>query len=402
MYDNQVLNAGAPEEETHALSKRVIFLMAAVCGITVANLYYIQPLLAKIAEDIGVSQAKMGIAAMLTQAGYAAGLLLLVPLGDIRERRNLVIQTLRVATIVLLVMAFSFNYGMVLAASFAIGFASITPQLIVPFAAHLAKPEERSKVIGTVMSGLLIGILLSRTFSGFIGDAFGWRVVYYIAAFFMLALSLMLSRLLPLSPPTIHMPYKNLLTSMWGLIKREPVLRESMINGALMFGAFSAFWTCLVFFLETPVYNWGAKEAGMFGLAGVAGALAAPIVGRLADKKNPRFTVGIGVTLSFISYLFFFAEGHALWGMVVGVILIDLGNQTGQISNQSRINALHGEARSRINTVYMVCYFIGGALGSFFGAYSWGLWGWAGVCVTGLILLTSALVIHFVFYKPKS
>lgn len=376
------------------LNNFLVFVMAAASGITVANLYYIQPLLGEIAKTFHVTQVSVGFAAMLTQAGYALGMLFLLPLADIKEKRSLIILMLICSACSLTLMFFSFSIAIMSFASFAIGFTSVVPQLIVPLAAQLADPKERGKIIGTVMSGLLIGILLSRTLSGFVGQYFGWRIVYLIAAFLMIILAFFLSSLLPLCPPISNMKYKELFSSMISLTKTLPVLREASINGAMMFAAFSAFWTSLVFLLGGSHYHMGADAAGLFGLVGVTGASAAPVVGRIADKKSPKFTIGIGMLIVIISYICFFVFGYKLWGLIIGVILLDLGVQSCQISNQARVHAINEEARNRINTVYMVSYFIGGAMGSFLGSYNYAHFGWSGVCILGLFTQLVAVTVH--------
>ncbi|WP_238883331.1 MFS transporter [Clostridium sp. YIM B02551] len=376
------------------LSRFLIVVMAATCGITVANLYYIQPLLAEIARFFNVTQGSIGFVAMLTQVGYALGMLFLLPLADIREKRTLIVTMLIFAAMSLVLMFLSHNIAVVAVAAFAIGFTSVVPQLIVPLAAQLANPKERGKIIGSVMSGLLIGILLSRTFSGIVGKYFGWRIVYLIAAIMMLILALALRNILPRSEPISKMKYGELFKSMRNLIKTEPVLREASINGAMMFAAFSAFWTTLSFLLESPYYNMGSEVAGLFGLVGVTGALAAPIVGKVADKKSPRFTIGIGMIIVTSAYICFTALGFKLWGLIIGVILLDLGVQSCQISNQARVHALSEEARNRINTVFMVSYFIGGSLGSYLGSLSYAHFGWYGVCFIGIITQLIAIIIH--------
>ncbi|HEX2925457.1 MAG TPA: MFS transporter [Ruminiclostridium sp.] len=359
--------------------------MAAASGIAVANLYYAQPLLAEIARTFNVTQVSVGFVAMLTQVGYALGMLFLLPLADIREKRKLIVTMLICSSCSLMLMFFSFNIVMISISAFAVGFTSVVPQLIVPLAAQLADPKERGKIIGTVMSGLLIGILVSRTFSGLVGEYFGWRIVYLIASAMMLVLAVFLRKYIPECPAISKMEYGKLFKSMGSLIKSLPVLREASLNGAMMFGAFSAFWTTLVFLLQSSHYRMGADAAGLFGLVGITGAMAAPVVGRIADKRSPRFTVGIGMSIVIIAYLCFLIFGFKLWGLIIGVVLLDLGVQSCQISNQARVHALSDEARNRINTVFMVSYFVGGALGSFLGSYSYAHFSWPGVCIFGLI-----------------
>lgn len=383
------------------LTKVLTILMTIACGITVANLYYIQPLEAEIASSFQIAQNIAGIAATLTQCGYALGLLLLVPLGDMIERRTIILRMLLLVSAALLFAAWSPNYGILFAAVFAIGFTTIIPQLIVPYAAHLARPEEQGRVVGYVMSGLLIGILLSRTFSGLLGSVFGWRIVYLLAAILMLVLSIIIRLFFPKSQPASGISYRELMKSMPELIKTQPSLRESAINGFFMFGAFSAFWTSLIFLLETPAFRMGAREAGLFGLAGIAGALAAPLIGRMADRKSPRYIVGIGVILSTSSYFCFYILGLHIWGLLLGVILLDLGNQCGQVSNMAKVQSLSDSMRSRNGTVFMFFYFIGGAAGSFLGTLGWQKFGWRGVCSVGFIFLFSALIFHYIIYKNE-
>lgn len=380
-------------EKNFVLSNSLVLIMAAASGITVANLYYIQPLLGDIARAFHVLQGSIGTAAMLTQIGYALGMFFFLPLGDIKERRSLITLMLYFTAAALIIMAVSFNVKMIFIASFAIGFTSIVPQLIVPFAAQLAKPEERGKVIGNVMSGLLIGILVSRTFSGFIGANFGWRTVYKAAAAMMFLLAIILKKLLPVSPANSSIKYSKLISSLWQLIKSEKVLRETSLIGAMMFATFSVFWTSLIFLLESPIYNLGTEAAGLFGLVGITGAVAATFVGQVADKKSPKFTVAVAICISTLSYICFWTFGFKMWGLIIGVILLDIGVQSAQISNQAIIYALNPEARNRLNTVYMVSYFIGGASGSILGSYAWQHFGWSGVCVVGLLFQAIAIMI---------
>lgn len=377
-----------------ALNNLLIIVMAIACGLTVANLYYIQPLLGDIAKTFNVNETSVGFAAMLTQIGYAVGMIFILPLGDIKEKRNLITIMLLFSILSLTIMFFSHNIFMVIFSSFAIGFTSIIPQLIIPLAAQLSAPKERGKTIGTVMSGLLIGILISRTFSGILGGYLGWKIVYIIAAIMMLILMIALKKLIPVSKPVSNFKYTELLKSMFYLIKKEPVLREASINGAMIFAAFSAFWTSLTFLLGSAHYNMGPQAVGLFGLVGVSGALAAPLVGKTADKKGPRFVIGICLVVIIISYIFFFLFGFKIWGLILGVILLDLGVQSGNVSNQTRVQSLNEEMRNRINTVYMVSFFLGGAFGSFLGSYSYLHFGWYGVCIFGIATQIIAVIVH--------
>ncbi|ALB47942.1 MULTISPECIES: MFS transporter [Clostridium] len=399
---NAVLKTNSSIDNTNTrpiLTKLLILVMSIACGLTVANLYYIQPLLGDIAKTFHVDQLSIGFAAMLTQIGYAIGMIFILPLGDIKEKRNLIVIMLLFSVISLMSMFFSSNIYILTISSFAVGFTSIIPQLIIPLAAQLSNPQQRGQTIGTIMSGLLIGILLSRTVSGILGSYLGWRIVYLIAAIMMFALMLILRKLIPLCNPISDIKYSELLKSMIHLIKTEPILRESSLNGALMFSAFSAFWTSLIFLLESSHYNMGAEAAGLLGLVGVSGALAAPLVGKVADKRGSRFAIGICIVVVIVSYLLFFLFGFKIWGLVLGVILLDLGVQSCNVSNQARVHSLNEETRNRLNTIYMVSFFLGGAFGSFLGSYSYSHFGWYGVCTFGIITQILALIIHNISKK---
>ncbi|MBP2032754.1 putative MFS family arabinose efflux permease [Clostridium algifaecis] len=387
------------KEKKFVLKKSLIVLMAVACGVCVANLYYVQPLESQIANTFHVSQNLAGIAATVTQIGYASGLLFIVPLGDMCERRSLILRMLVLVILSLISASFSANYLLMLVSMFAIGLTTIVPQLIVPYAAHLSPNGKQGKVIGDIMSGLLIGILLSRTFSGIIGSIFNWRIVYTFAAMFIAILFVFILKLFPKDEPKEEIFYGKLLKSMPDLIKNQVTLREAAVNGFFMFASFSIFWTSLIFLLETPAYGMGTMEAGLFGLFGVTGALAAPLIGKNADKKSPRFTVGIGVILSSTAYICFLVFGYHIWGLMLGAIILDLGNQCGQVSNQARVQLLKDETRSRNNTVFMFSYFVGGAVGSFFGTLCWQNFGWYGVCGVGLIFQSLAIIAHFLIYR---
>ncbi|MCZ8511776.1 MFS transporter [Paenibacillus filicis] len=375
--------AAVNRSQTERLSKALVLLMAISCGLTVANLYYNQPLLAEIGKTFDVDARHAGLISMLTQSGYAAGMFLFIPLGDIKERRTLISLLLLAVGVALIGVATAQSLPWIYAASFAVGLTTVAPQMIIPLAAQLAGPQERGRVIGNVMSGLLIGILLARTVSGWIGELFGWRSMYGLAALMMVALAFVLWRALPVSRPDVQLSYPGLIRSMGTLIAEQRLLREAALIGLFMFGSFSVFWTTLTFYLEGPNYGYGSGVAGLFGLVGLAGAAAASIIGRLADRVNPGTMVGVMIGAALLSYLSLGLMGSRLAGLIVGVILLDLGVQGGQVSNQTRIYSLIPEARSRLNTVFMVSTFIGGAIGSSIGSLAWGQWGWTGVCWTG-------------------
>ena len=384
------------------LDNLMLLMLATTAGITVANLYYIQPLLAAIAQSFHIAQTSISLAVTLTQAGYALGMLLILPLADVREKKSLILLMLGCSAGALLLVAFSRTGPTLCIASFLLGFTSVVPQLIVPFAAQLAEPEKRGGAIGQVMSGVLIGILLSRVFSGVIGEYLGWPAVYFIAFGLAILLGVFLVLRLPKSPSVSVMPYSALLRSMGSLARTLPLLREAALSGGLMFAAFSIFWTTLSFFLSGEPYHMGADAAGLFGLVGVTGALAAPITGRIADKKGSRLPITLSIGIVGLSYLCLLLFGRWMIGLVLGVILLDMGVQACQVSNFARVHAMGDDIRNRVNTVYMVTYFIGGAAGSYAGALSFEHFGWAGVCILGLLTQGAAIALHLHGYRRES
>jgi len=387
----------ANKKEKPALTRLHLWVMTIATGIVVANIYYNQPLLADISRDLKVSQGQGGLLAMLTQSGYAAGMLFTVPLGDMFERKKLIMFEFLMTIIALLLAAWSPNIHLLMVASFLIGAFSIIPQLMVPMAAHLSAPDQRGKTIGFVMSGLLIGILLSRTVSGYVGAHLGWRAMFLIAAVLMFILWIALYFLLPPVHSDYTGSYKELMKSLIVLIKEEPVLRVAAIRGALCYACFSGFWTTLVFLLKEPQYHAGSEAAGAFGLVGAFGALAASQMGRLSDKGNSYKLTAISILLVVVSYIVFGFSSNNIILLVIGVIIMDMGVQATHISNQAVIFALHPEARNRLNTVYMVTYFVGGAAGTFVASQAWNVYKWNGVVVMGISLSVLSLIIHVIF-----
>jgi predicted MFS family arabinose efflux permease len=376
-----------------AIERRTVGVMFAASAISVANIYYCQPLLSEIGRSLGVSDRAIGYLPTWTQAGVALGMFLFVPLGDMFPRRKLIVIMCAAAASTAAMMAMAPNLTLVSTAGFATGLTGIVAHLILPFAAKLAPAHRRGHVVGTILSGLLLGILLARVFSGFIGDLFGWRAVYWIAAGGMFTLSVTLRYALPHDRPESDLRYGELARSILHLALTQPVLREAGIIGGMLFGAFSSFWATLVFFLATPPYHYGPRVAGVFGIIGAVGVLFAPWAGRLTDRKGPAFTVALAILTAIASYVVFDVAGRGLFGLIAGVILLDLGVQAGHVANQTRIYALIPEARSRLNTVYMVTYFLGGSLGSALGAWGWSRWGWNGVCAAGAAQLLVALLV---------
>jgi predicted MFS family arabinose efflux permease len=371
-----------------------VWLMAFSVGAIVANIYYIQPLLATIAATFRISVTQVGTVAMLTQLGTALGMLFFVPLGDTKERRKLTVGLLIAESACLAAMASARSFAWLALASLGIGIMAAAVHVIVPFAAHMASPARRGATIGTILGGLLFGILLARTFSGLLGTWFGWRAIYWLASVLMLLLAMLIRAGLPKSQPELQLTWPELIRSTFALVRDQPILREAATLGAIFFCAFSAFWTTLVFFLGTPPYHYGSGVAGLFGLVGAAGAVCAPFIGRLADRYGARRNVLFSLLVTLFSFVVLYAFGKHMSGLIAGVALLDVGVQSGHVSNQTRIYSLLPESRSRMNMVYMVCYFMAGALGSYAGSVLWQRFGWAGVCGLGCGLLLAGCAIY--------
>lgn len=380
------------------LTPSLLWIMAIATGLIVANLYYNQPLLDDMARTFHVGSGKAGQVGGLTQLGYATGMLFIAPLADMIRRKRLILVCLALATLALVLVGASSGINLLIIASYFVGIFSLIPQMLVPMTAHLAKPEERGSKIGFVMSGLLLGILLSRTVSGFVGAHFGWRAMFYIAAGIMVVIWLLLFFLLPEVEPEYDGTYGSLMKSLVTLIKEEPALRIASIRGALCFACFSAFWVTLTFLLWDN-FHLGSDVAGLFGLVGAAGALAAGFMGKLSDKMDAYKLSLLTLLLIVISFIGFIFSAHSIIGLIIWVIVLDMGVQATHISNQSLIFALKPEARNRINTIYMVSYFIGGGIGTYLASQAWAHYQWTGVCILGIALSCIAVVVHLLSHK---
>jgi predicted MFS family arabinose efflux permease len=369
----------------------MVLLLAAACGAAVANNYYAQPLLHTIAATFGVSEATAGLLVTAGQAGYAVGLALLVPLGDLLERRRLIARMLVLTAVAQTLAAAAPTFAVLASALALAGVTSVVAQIIVPMAASLATDNERGQVVGKVMSGLIIGILLARTVSGLIASVAGWRPVYVMAAVAMLLLAAVLYRALPEVEPSERISYRALLRSVLDLVREEPVLRQRMGLGAASLGCFSILWTPLAFLLSGPPYHYGTALIGLFGLAGLAGAAAAPAAGRLADRGRGRYATLGSIVILLGSWSLLDLGAHSLAALIAGTIALDLGVQALHISNQSAIYALRPQARSRLNTAYMVAYFLGGAVLSAAASLVYTAAGWNGICALGALTAAAAL-----------
>ena len=384
------------EDSTSQLTPGIIRLLAAAAGLTVANIYYNQSLLPQIGNEFHARPSATGSLAAATQLGYASGLLCLVPLGDSVERRWLLVLTTLGAAIFMFGVAFAPTLPLAIFSSYLVGLIGVTPILTVAYAASYAPSGARGRIVGTVMSGLLVGILFSRSIAGFFGAWFGWRAVFELGAGLTLFTGLLLFVYLPRLPHhRERLSYFQLLASLPPLFKREPALRRPAMLGALSFAAFSAFWTTLAFYLANRPEHYGGGMVGLFGLVAVAGAVVAPFAGHFSDRLGARTVNGIALVVMVISFCVMGWADRSLVWLGLGVFAMDAGAQANHISNQARIMGLTPSLRNRITAVYMVSYFAGGAIGSVLGAYAWGLWHWEGVWMTGAILSALGLAVLF-------
>ncbi|MEY9846239.1 MFS transporter [Streptacidiphilus sp. MAP5-3] len=369
--------------DRRGLDRATTLLLSTATGLSVASLYYAQPLLEDIRAALHLSTSGAGLVVTITQIGYALSLLFLVPLGDLLERRRLVTAMCLLSAVALTAVGVAPNAGLLYLFSAVVGLFSTTAQMLVAFAAGLAAPEARGKVVGTVMSGLLLGILLARTAAGYLAELGGWRLVFWVAAGLMVLLAGALRARLPLAPPTSDLRYGALLRSVLSLLREEPVLRLRALYGALTFAGFSVLWTPISLMLAGNPYHFAPDIIGLFGLAGVAGAVAAGLAGRLADRGGARAVTGLCGLLLTVMWLPMGFGQHSLIALIVGIIGYDLACQAMHITNQSEIYRLRPEARSRLTSAYMTCYFSGGVVGSSLASLAYADYGWDGVSVLG-------------------
>lgn len=373
------------------LTTRLVALMAVGSGLSVASNYYVQPLLPDLAEGFDVSSSVVGLLVTVSQIGYVAGLALVVPLGDLVERRRLLTLMTALTGAGLALIAAAPSLALLFPAVALVGMTSVAAQVFVPLSADLARPEQRGKAVGTVMAGLLIGILAARTLAGLIAAVAGWRAVYVVAGLSMLVLAAVCRRVLPPVAPSAKATYPELLASVVRLYREEPVLRRRSLYGALGFASFATLWTSLAFLLRDE-YGYNEATVGLFGLLGVAGALAAQFAGRVADAGWARVsTIGFFVTVT-VSWAVLTMGERSLAALIVGILLLDLAVQGAHISNQSEVYRLRPEARSRLTTAYMCANFSGGVIGSASSAAFYDIGGWSAVCTAGLVFSSVALV----------
>jgi len=401
--DSSSSTAISNTKEPLSITRAVTLLFAAACGISVANIYFAQPLLDQLSEAFGINHSTIGIIITITQIFYGLGLLLLVPLGDLLNQRRLIIGQMLLSTMALVIVGTAFSSIVLFAGMALVGLLAVVTQTLVAFAATMASSAERGKVVGIVTSGIVIGILLARTFAGILTDLAGWRSVYLVSAVIMLLMVCMFAKVLPHAEREVKsLSYIRLIRSVLDLFIQERTLRIRSFLAMLIFADFSILWTSLVLPLSTPPFALSHSAIGAFGLVGVAGALAAARAGKLADQGYGQRTTGISLALLLLSWLFIRYLEHSLIALVIGIILLDLAVQAVHVTNQAMILPLRAEARSRLTAGYMVFYSIGGASGSIASTQMYAYFGWGGVCLLGASISAFALLFWAMTSQDKT
>ncbi len=387
---------------TQGFSRRQVFLMALSCALAVSTIYYHQPLLPQIASAFGVTVAHGSLIGTLTQLGYAMGLLLFVPLGDGIQPRKLASLAISANAVALIACAVAPTFSLLAGCSFLVGMTAVTAQIIIPAVSGQTTPERRGRAVGSLLGGLSSGVLLARTVSGVVGAHLGWRAIFVFASAADLALLVIIIRNLPLSELLSTIRYRRLMGSLTVLIREERLLRISAATSFLLFAAFSALWTTLAALLARPPYEFGPAAIGAFGLVGILGLAVSPQVGAVADRIGTRNMASLGAITVTMAFAFVAAGGISLSCLIVGMVLLDLGNRAALVANQTRIYALRPEARSRLNTVLMVSYFLGGASGSVLGGIGAHFESWIGLATVGATLSLAAAAVNALSYRQTS
>ncbi|MGA5129934.1 MFS transporter [Streptomyces olivoreticuli] len=382
------------------MNRRMVLILATTCAVGVGNIYFPQAISPLVATGLRESPDAAALVVTATQIGYTAGIFLLVPLGDRIPHCPFLVTLLTLTGIGLLAAGCAPALPPLVAASALIGLTTVAAQVVAPLAAGLVAADRRGAVMGTLLSGSIGGMLLARTFSGTLGEWLGWRAPYLVAAVLVLLLATVLARTLPVTTPPSRQPYPALLAESLRLLRTEPDLRRSCFYQATSFAGFSAVWTCLALLLTGPAYDLGAQAVGMLALVGAATMLCTPFAGRLVDRKGSD-PVNLVCMLGALVSAAVLAEGArggapGLAALVLGTLLLDVAMQSGMVANQARVFALRPDARSRLNTAYMTCAYLGGSGGSWVGLRVYGRAGWRGVCALVAILAVLALVRHFV------
>lgn len=380
-------------KENGGLPAGLLWTLAVMAGVTVANLYYNQPLLGMMRADFGITDFQANMVAMFSQAGYALGLFFIIPLGDMFRRKRIIEVNFVLLVMSLLTISLASDFRVMLAASLVTGVCSVVPQIFIPIAAQFSTPQTKGRNVGIVLSGLLTGILASRVVSGLVGDLWGWRAMYGIAAVLMVCGAVITMRVLPDIAPTFRGRYAALMKSMFSLVREFPQLRVYAGRAGLAFGSFLSLWACLAFRMAQEPYCAGSDVVGLLGLCGVCGALSASFIGRYVKRFGvKRFNyLGCALMLAAWSSLFWAQDSYA--GLIAGIILIDIGMQCIQLSNQTSMFDVSPGAANRVNTIFMTTYFVGGSLGTLLAGAAWSLGEWSGVVCVGVFLSLLSLTL---------
>ncbi len=380
-------------KDNEGVPASLLFTMACMAAVSVANIYYCQPLLSLMGNDLGIDEWRASLIAMITQVGYACGLFFIIPSGDKLDRKKIVSYSFTILAMALLCIALSDNFHAVMAASFAVGACSVMPQIFIPIAAQYSRPEKKGANVGLIVSGLLTGILASRVISGLVGEWLGWRAMYFIAAIVMSLCTLIVWRIMPYTENNYTGSYKRLMHSLFALIREYKLLRICALRAAFAFGSFLALWASLTFKMEQAPFYAGSDVVGLLGLCGVAGAMAASVVGRLVSRIGVRNFNLLGAALMLSAWVIAYLWGNTYTAVIVTILILDIGMQCIQLSNQTVVFSLNPKASNRINTIFMTNYFIGGSLGTFLSGSAWSLAGWSGVTIVGIGLASCSLCI---------
>lgn len=381
-------------KENQGLPSSLLWTLAIIAGVSVANLYYNQPLLNRISRDLQISEFTANLIAMITQIGYAIGLLFIIPLGDLYKRKTIILINFAILVISLLTIALAPGIHLILLASLLTGVCSVMPQIFIPIAAQFSTPATKGRNVGIVLSGLLTGILASRVISGITGEYLGWRFIFFVAAALMVICGCVIVRVLPDIPSNFKGRYRDLMKSLFSLVVEYPQLRVSSFRASIAFGSFLALWSTLAFKMGQAPFFAGNNIIGLLGLCGIAGALTASFIGKYIHAVGVKRLNYIGCGLIFTAWLSAYWGQDSYAGIIVGILLIDIGMQCIQLSNQTTIFALNPKASNRINTIFMTTYFIGGSLGTFLTGTFWHWFGWTGVVGTGIVLTACSLTIN--------
>ncbi len=383
-------------EENKGIPHSLLVMMSVMAGLTVANLYYNQPLLEVIRNDIGITEVEANLITAISQVGYSLGLCFIIPMGDLFSRRRIVVCNMSAAVVSSLVIATADSAYVIWTASLVLGAASVVPQLFIPIAGQYSLPKDKARNMGVILGGMLTGIMGARVISGFVGDVLGWRAMFLIAAAVMVCSMVIVIKMMPDIKRNFSGSYSGLMASVWHIFRTHPRIRMNSLRGAFAFGSMMAVWSCMSFHVAAPPFNAGSDVVGFLGLCGVGGAMVASTVGKYVPRYGLwRFSLW-GALIQLLSWLTAWVFSDSYTGLVVAILLTDIGLQCQQLSNQSSCIQEVPDAANRANTIFMTAYFIGGSFGTFFSGIGWNVAGWPGVCTVGILFALGSLSVTLI------